>query len=446
MILKLKKFISQSTINKLKHWPQAWAAVSKFGQPARGMCVIGVTGTDGKTTTSSLIYQILQTAKLRSGMITTIEAEINGQHYDTGFHTTTPDAWNLQRLLKQAKSENVSHMVIEATSIGLDQHRLLGIPFQIGVLTNITHDHLDYHKTYENYLLAKAKLFDKVKFAILNQDDRSYLPMQEYLHAKNPLATVLSCSLENDQANFRATNIALKENGLSFICKVTHPQFAARELKFKVESKLMGEFNVYNLLTAIAAGFALGLSVQEIVRAIGNYQQVSGRQEHWEIKGRKVLIDFAHTPNAFDAFLKSVRKIFPKERILLMFGATGERDTSKRPLMGELACNLADVVVFTSDDTYHEPIGQIHRQLLAGAKLTKAICIEENAKLVKGKHVYLVIKNRQEAANYLARVSKKGDVIVMLGKGHERTINLGGIEYPWSEREAILKAFNEVES
>ncbi len=442
----IRKLIPQSVVNNLDHLPNAIAAVTRYGFPARRMTVVGVTGTDGKTTTTSLIHHLLRTAQVRTGMITTVEAILNDTHYDTGFHTTTPITWKMQQLLHQAKLSSVTHMVIESTSIGLDQHRLYGIPFQIGVLTNITHDHLDYHQTYEKYLLSKAKLFNHVKFAILNQDDQSYDAMRKYLDNHNPVATLITYAIDDESANLRATNIVLKPDGLSFIAKVNHPNFATKELKFKIESNLIGEFNVYNLLATIATGFALGFQYQEIIKSLLDFHQVAGRQELITVQDRQIIIDFAHTPNALDVLLKSLRQIYPNRRLFVMFGATGERDKSKRQLMGELACTLADVVVFTSDDTYFEPINHIHRQLLAGAASTSSVQISPDEKLPPNRSVYLTIPDRQSAINWIAQASKSGDVIAMLGKGHEKSINLEGIEYPWSEKESALLAFNNLDS
>ncbi len=442
----LRKLIPQSVVNKLDHLPNAIAATTRYGHPAKDMTVVGVTGTDGKTTTTSLIHHLLRSAQVRTGMITTVEAILNDTHFDTGFHTTTPSAWKMQQLLHQAKLSSVTHMVVESTSIGLDQHRLYGIPFQIGVLTNITHDHLDYHQTYDKYLLSKAKLFDHVKFAVLNQDDQSYDAMRKYLDNNNPQATLITYAIDDESANLRATNIVLKPDGLSFIAKVNHPNFATTELKFKIESNLIGEFNIYNLLATISTGFALGFQHQEITRSLQDFHQVAGRQELISIQDRQVVIDFAHTPNALDVLLKSLRQIFPNRRLFVMFGATGQRDQSKRQLMGELACTLADVVVFTSDDTYLEPINHIHRQLISGAALTPSQRISPDDKVLPSQPIYLTIPDRQSAINWISQKSKPTDVIAMLGKGHEKSINLEGIEYPWSEKEAVLLAFNNLDS
>ncbi len=439
----LRRLIPQSTVNSLRHLPQSALALARFGAPAKDMTVVGVTGTDGKTTTSSLIHHLLVQAKIPSGMITTVQAVIDGQLLDTGFHTTTPTAWHTQDLLSQARRAGATHMVIEATSIGLDQHRLYGIPFQIAVLTNITQDHFDYHKSYEKYLHTKAKLFLGSQFSILNQDDRSYGPMTAYIQEHNPQTNIITYAIDA-AANLQASNIRLTQSGLSFTCRLHHPLFAAQPVEFPVKSPLLGEFNVYNILAAIAAGLALGFDHQTIAKNLPSFQPIAGRQEHLTIQDREVIIDFAHTPNALDSLLKSLKQIFPKSRRLVMFGATGERDSLKRPLMGEIACLHSDVVVFTSDDTYHEPIGQIHKQLIEGASSTQAVRISLSDSIPRNKTVFLTIPDRQEAANYLARISQPGDVVVMLGKGHERSLNLGGVEHPWSEREAVLEAFNQI--
>jgi len=437
IINKFKSTLSQSAKNKTVHFPQAIIANLKYGFPSRGMTIIGVTGTDGKTTTTSGIYHLLDTDKRRAGMITTVECKLLDKHFTTGLHTTTPSAMQMQGLLKKAKENKITDMVIESTSHGLDQYRLWGIAYQIGVITNITHEHMDYHKTFEEYMLAKAKLFSSVKFAILNRDDQSFEFLVKYIKDKNPMARIISYGI-SDKADIKAKEIEYKENKTEF--KFIH-NFVDWENDVKVEIPYIGEFNVFNALAMISSAWAARVPLSTVIDGLATLPAVKGRQEKMEIEGREIVIDFAHTPNGMDSLLKSLKEIYPNSRLITLFGCTGERDRDKRPVMGEVAATLSDAVILTSDDTRSENIEDILDQIEPGCKLAEAILGDEEKAHIGKKKVYFRIPDRKKAVELAAKISEKGDVIAMLGKGHETTILLGKTEYPWSESQAIKDAF-----
>lgn len=357
-----------------------------YGFPAKKLVVIGVTGTDGKTTTCTLIYEILKSAGIKTGMLTTVSARIMDKEIDTGLHTTNPDSGLLQKILRDAVSSGVTHMVLEVTSHGLDQNRVWGCNFKIGVLTNVTHEHLDYHRTMENYRETKLKLFKKVKFAVLNGDDPSF----EYFKHQTLNTDIQIIKYSKTKA----------EN---------------------ISPALYGEYNLYNINAAEAVCKALGIRQQVIEKIVREFKGVPGRRE--EIReGQKfrVVVDFAHTPNALEQVLISLRdqsKSKTKTKIIVVFGCTGERDKDKRPMMGEIAARLADVVIVTSDDTRSEDQDEIYKQIVFGIKDKNFI--KEN--------------DRRKAIEIAVKMAKEGDIILLAGKGHEKSILIGKEESPWSD-------------
>lgn len=378
-------------LKNLYHLLQAMVAVVWWRWPGRQVFVIGVTGTDGKTTTVHLIDHLLRTAGKKTAMISTVSAP--------GFHVTTPNSWQLQRFLRQAVAEAKEYVILEATSHGLDQFRLWGCHFQMAVLTNVSHEHLDYHRTGKKYLQAKERLFRRVKDAVLNKDDGSC----------QLIVQMLKCS------NVEMITYALKNKA-----EVTPKNFP-----FKTQ--LWGEHNQYNCLAAIAAGKMLGINDQKIRQAVASFPGVKGRLE--EVKAGqpfRVVVDFAHTPNAFQQVLPTVRAKTQGE-LIHVFGCTGDRDKTKRPLMGETSAKWADKIILTHEDTYHESMGQIIDQIELGVK-------KGGKRLGKN---YWRIENRREAIKKALRMAKFNDTILITGVGHQTSLNLGGQEVPWSDQKAV---------
>lgn len=385
-------------IRKLKnlgHFVLAVAANILNGFPGRKITVVGVTGTDGKTTTTSLIYHILKTAGHKTAMITTVGAYINDQMQETGFHVTTPSAFTLQKFLRQAVNSGHEFAVIETSSHGVDQNRVWGIPYTVGAITNITHEHLDYHKTFKAYSETKFRFLASAKTAVINLDDPTISAFQSRLRNK-----VLTYSLAQE-ADF-------------------NPQ------KFAFKSNLFGTFNQSNALAAIAVCKELGLSDEAIKSGLATFKAPLGRQDIVWDKEFKVMVDFAHTPNSVENILKEAKKTNPK-RLVHLFGAPGRRDTTKRPLMGQASAKYADVIIVAPDDPRDEKISDVNNQIRQG--------IGEN--FIEGKNLF-VFDDRIKALEFALRKAQQGDFIVLTGKGHEATLALADKELPWNEREIAL--------
>lgn len=401
----IRKYIPQNIINEFKHKPEAFLANIKNNFPSRGMKIIGVTGTDGKTTTVNMIYQILKAAGKKVSMVSTINAVIGKKEIETGFHVTSPSSFIIQKILSDAKNAGSEYVVLEVTSHSLDQHRFLGIKFDIGVITNITHEHLDYHRTWTNYFNTKAKLIKNVKVAVLNKDENHFSKLSKITNGQ-----VVSFGLK--KADFNPENFPLK-------------------------LKIPGAFNILNALAAAAVCSNLGVDKKIIPKVLGEFKNLPGRME--EVKndrGLKIVIDFAHTPNGLEQSLIALRtQAWPggSGRLISIVGAEGQRDIKKRPMMGEIAQKMSDVVIVTAVDPRGE-IKAINKQIKKGALKSGAI---------PGKNFY-IISDRAKAIYFaINQLSQKGDTIGLFGKGHETSMNVDGTgEMPWSDRKVIEKILN----
>ncbi|MDP3941715.1 MAG: UDP-N-acetylmuramoyl-L-alanyl-D-glutamate--2,6-diaminopimelate ligase [bacterium] len=385
------------------HLLVALLANSYFGFPGRALTVIGVTGTDGKTTTASLIYHILTIAGKKVALISTVGAFVNGTEFDTGFHVTTPNSFAMQSYLRRARDTGVEIVVLEVTSHALDQNRVYGIPFSIGVITNITHEHLDYHGTYENYVKAKLKLFQLAKRQIINRDDESYrVILKDLGKAKNFVITY----------GMAGADVTAKTVGAP-------------------PRNLIGEHNTYNFLAAAAVCRELGVVKETIQAAAGTFSFPKGRMEIVFDEDFTVIIDFAHTPNAFKQLLQTLKKTKRHGRLIHVFGSAGLRDKTKRPMMGEVASEYDDIIILTAEDPRTEPVSAIINEIASGV-----IRVGDVPQLHK-------IVDRQEAIELAISFAKKHDIVVITGKGHEKSINYGKGEIAWSDHEAVKRAISK---
>ncbi len=424
----------------------AHLAAAYYDFPAQKLTVIGVTGTDGKTTTANLIYSILQAAGLRAGLLSTVNAVIGSLELDTGFHVTTPEAPDVQRYLAQMLSAGLTHVVLEATSHGLSQNRVAGCDFDAGVMTNITHEHLDYHGSYESYRAAKARLFDLIankpskgssdlRLAVLNMDDGSYPYLVDHIHSleenNHRSITIISYGL-SAEAQIRASNITLDEDSTQFW--VTGPGFA-----IPIECKLPGEYNILNCLAAIAVTVSgLGFDPQSARTGIRSLDYVPGRMERLDLDTRFLTyVDFAHTPNALRNALSTLRHVVnkrdPKGRVIAVFGSAGLRDRLKRRMMAEASIELADITVLTAEDPRTESLNDILAEMAAGC---------ESRGGVDGK-TYWIVPDRGDAIRLAFSLAESADAVILLGKGHEQSMCFGEIEYPWDDRVAVRAAAAE---
>lgn len=429
------------------------AALHNF--PSRTMPVIGVTGTDGKTTTCSLLEAIFQAATTSTtapqgqvGVITTVAARIAGNEIDTGFHVTTPDAPDVQRFLAQMRDAGCRYAVVESTSHGLNQARVAAVDFDIAGVTNITHEHLDEHGSREAYVAAKALLFRALygslpkpgipRCAVLNADDDGSfaalqtalaeeankqgfpVPVRTYGIAGAPTATV--------SPDVIAAAIEYLPSGTHFYIRWWGGEF-------RVNSNLIGEFNVANVLCAATIALALGLEPTVIQQGITNFAGVLGRMERID-EGQSFLavVDFAHSPVSLERALITLRKMVGQGendqpgRLIAVFGSAGLRDVAKRRLMGRVSGRLADFTVVTAEDPRTEDLDAINAEIAAG--------VAEFAPV----GAYTVVPDRTAAIQYAVDMARPGDIVAAFGKGHERSMCFGETEYPWSDQDAMRTA------
>jgi len=356
-------------------------------------------------------------------MISTVYAKVGDQQFDTGLHTTTPGSFLVQKLLKLAFDHGDEFFVLETTSHALDQYRVFGIKFEIGVITNITHEHLDYHLTYENYLKTKSKLLLLSRIGVINADDESYESINKILNIKN----------KNDKLQFKIVTYGIRNK-------------ANILWDNKITTSLLGEFNRQNVLAAYTVCRILGINGKKILKAIAGFRPPIGRLELVHDKEFKVIIDFAHTPNAFIQVLPEIRKNYLKNdgRLIHVFGAAGLRDFTKRPLMGEVSGRFSDVVILTEEDYRTEDINKICQQIAHGLETHKFKKVEAEKLNEDSKKLYTIITNREEAIKKAIKIAKKNDVIVTTGKSHEKSLCRGKTEYPWDEKQIVIKLLKKL--
>ncbi|MDX1377882.1 MAG: UDP-N-acetylmuramoyl-L-alanyl-D-glutamate--2,6-diaminopimelate ligase [Anaerolineales bacterium] len=410
-----------------------WMAASFHNWPGRKLTVIGVTGTDGKTTTTNLIHQILLAADLKTGMISTVNAVIGDEVLDTGFHVTTPDAHDVQRYLAEMVGSGLTHVVLETTSHGWSQHRVDACEFDIGVVTNITHEHMNEHGSYENYRAAKARLLSSLevtlekphgnpRLGVINRDDdKSFDFLNDFIQVNK-----LNYGLSED-ADIRGKDIDYSPTGIHFLAQ-------SREFQVEVSSKLVGSYNVSNCLAALAATVhGLGIEPEVAAHGIAALEGIPGRMERIDM-GQKftAIVDFAHTPNALKSALEAARTM-TKGRVISVFGSAGLRDREKRRMMAETSAELADLTVLTAEDPRTESLDEILREMAAGARSRGGIEGE----------TFWRIPDRGEAIRFALTLARPGDIVLSCGKGHEQSMCFGEREHLWDDRTAMRAALGE---
>lgn len=416
MINKTLRISLQKIKNILWHFPKSVYYNYHYGYPSRKLSLIAVTGTDGKTTTANLVHLALQQAGIKAGVISTLGAKIGDREITVGLHTTSPDPSVVQKIFRDMVNEGLTHAVIEVTAHAIDQFRYWGCQFQVAAITNTSHEHLDDFFDLKSYIQTKARLFRQANVSILNKDDPSY-----ELIAGSYTANYKSISI-NQKSDYQAKDIALKSKSLSFSVKGT---------KFKTDSAFY--YQIYNILTTHAILTELKIDPKILINLIRIFPDMKGRREVVKNDlGLRCLIDFAHTPAALFTTLNSLKTTSKKGKLIVIFGATGGRDPSKRPLMGQVVSRLADIGIITADDTRNERIEDINRHIISGI---------DQDRLKNKKFAYYDIPKRQDAFNLAVKLATTGDTIIACGKGHETSILHGNTEYPWSESEAFRTAF-----
>lgn len=385
-----------NNIKTCGHLIRAMVANLLYGFPAKKLKLIGVTGTDGKTTTSWMIYYILKKREKKVGLISTTSIGV-GRGIENNFaHSTTPDVFLLQKLLNSAVSNDLEYMILEVSSHGLEQHRLWGCVFEVGVITNLTREHLDYHKTMEKYLKAKSKLFDQSNWAVFNKDDESFA----YLSKRFRKFTSYSLRKKTD------LNLKNLKSGLKF------------------EEK----YNQYNAMAAVSVCRRLGVSVDDSVKILEGFLFPPGRQEIIQEKPFLVMVDFAHTPNGLKQLMAGIKK--GNGRLIHVFGCPGQRDRGKRALMGQISSKYSEVMILTAEDPRDENVESINLEIATGVGGD-----------YKGK--ILSIPNRINAIQKAIEMAEKGDTVLFTGKGAEKTQELGDRVILWDEVEVIKKALKK---
>ena len=427
---------------RLEHPRRAltWIAAAFHDWPGRKLTVIGVTGTDGKTTTTNLIYQILLAAGLQAGMVSTVNAVIGDEVLDTGFHVTTPDAHDVQTYLARMVEAGLTHVVLETTSHGWAQYRVDACEFDIGVVTNITHEHMDEHGSYENYRAAKARLFSSLeitqpkqqgnpRLAVINRDDvKSFDFLNDFIRVHK-----INYGL-GEGADVRAVEIEYNPSGIFFTAE-------SKDFRVGVSSRLVGAYNVSNCLAALAAT-VYGLEIRPEIAAegIASLDGIPGRMERIDM-GQKftAIVDFAHTPNALKVSLEAARDMVGgsgagyKGRVIAVFGSAGLRDKAKRRMMAETSAELADLTVLTAEDPRTESLEGILEEMAEGARSRGG----------REGETFWRFADRGEAIRFALRLARPGDIVLSCGKGHEQSMCFGGREHLWDDRTAMRAALAE---
>lgn len=410
----LKKLLPKALLQKLVnpyHWCESFIANVRYGFPARDMYVVMITGTNGKTTTASLTASILKEAGHRVGVCSTAYFEIAGKRIVNDLNGTTANPFKLQAMLAEMKRAKVDHLVLEVTSHGLEQHRVWGIPCDVAIMTNLTQDHLDYHKTMESYAAAKGKLFAmRPRLIVLNRDDEwfDYFNQFEASEQKMTYGT-------HEEADCRISKVALHKDGSDVSLLIDH------QTKLTFHTELPGKFNVYNATAAATAAYLMHIDIPHIEQGIAKLDAVPGRLERI-VAGQpfEVIVDYAHTPDALENVLETLKHL-TKNRLILVFGATGDRDKAKRPIMGAIAAKLADRIIVTDEETYSEDAAEIRDMIMQGILSAGA-----EAKVEE-------IPDRGKALEKALSIARRNDTVVITGMGHEQYRIMNGQREPWNE-------------
>ena len=403
---------------------RAKIVAARYGNPARDLRVIAVTGTNGKTTTVNFLNEILKEAGYKTAMFSTANIEIASVQTVNDTNSTTATVSKLQKFFHDAKKADVEFALIEATSHALDQYKFAGVPIEMAIMTNLTQDHLDYHKTMENYAAAKAKLFEmQPRFIVLNTDDKYFDYFNKFEASEQKITYG-----ESDLAEVKIKSFKLYKKGSEAKLRIDN------NVALEIATNLPGEFNVYNMTAAAAGAYLLGISLQDIQEGIANLEGISGRFQYATSDlPFEVVVDYAHTPDALEKLLQTSKKI-TKNRTILVFGACGDRDREKRPIMGKIAQDLADRIIVTDEENYTEDAKQIREEVIAGFS-------KKNGKLPAN---IQEIPDRKEAIRKALQIAGKGDTVLITGLGHEVYRIIDGEKTPWNDTEIVREISKEI--
>lgn len=429
------------------HFMQAVFWGVKYGFPARKLTVIGVTGTNGKTSTSFMIWKMLNTAGYKTALMTTVAWGVPGNHAkgadEDGLvkqfeHMTTVDSRTLNRRMSEFVAAGAEFLVLETSSHAMSQFRALGIPIEVAVLTNVTHEHLDYHRSFERYRQAKQKLFKKAKFSVINADDKSCVWFVQ--DSKEHITYGIK------RGKIKAKKVKLGTFGVKYEfgdIKIHRSEKSVggrddadyKVGKVEIETRIPGEFNVYNSLAAACVGLRLGLTESEVEEGILALDSVEGRMNRID-EGQKfgVIVDYAHTPDAVQKVFDSVGGAAVKGRIMTVTGGAGRRDESTRMERGEICAKNSDIFIVTEDDSRDEVPAEIAERFVEGA---------ERAGMKRDKNLFVEL-DRKKAINQAIKMAKKGDLVLILGKGHEKTILRADGPHAFEDLKVTRQALKEL--
>lgn len=419
-----RKLLPQKAVKMLEESyrkTRAKVISASYGNPAKNLRVIAATGTNGKTTTINYLNEILKEAGYKTAMFSTANIEINGEKSINTTNSTTSTVKNLQKFFKKAADSDVEFALVEATSHALDQHKFDGVNFEMAIMTNLTQDHLDYHKTMEKYAEAKSKIFAmEPEYIVLNSDDEWFDFFNKF-PAKSQKITYGTS--ENSEAKISSVKLYRKGSEAKIIID--------RNVEIEAATNLPGKFNVYNMTAAISAAYLLGVPLEDIQEGVANLEGISGRFERID-EGQPfdIIVDYAHTPDGLEKLLDAVKDI-AKGKTILVFGACGDRDKKKRPIMGKIAEEKADTIFITDEENYTEDSAQIRKDIISGITDSELPPnIEE-------------IPDRKEAIRKALKIAKQGDCVVVTGLGHEVFRVIDREKIAWNDSEIIRNILKE---
>lgn len=444
VVSKIKGLIPES-FKRNYHKLQFLFSSFIHGMPGKRLKIIGVTGTSGKSTTAEIIYHVLLANEVNAGVISTIGAKTLNKELATGLHVTTPDPFEIPKYLGGLRKDGAEYIVLECSSHALAQGRLGNLKFDFAVFTNITSDHLDWHKTWENYALSKAKLIDALKpsgVLILNDEDsRGTSFLSAYAEQHRPDVKISKYDHDKEK------NISVTIKGLEF-----------RYKNRLVHIPLIGEYNAENALAAIKITEELGFSLEKTIASLSNFRGIPGRMQVIAEHPFLVIIDFAHNADSLERSLATLKKLLTqKGRLITVFGSAGLRDREKRKTMGQVSGRLSDITIITAEDPRTESLHEINSEIVSGAKTEGAKLLErfknskdyqkyDIAKNIPNKSIFSFdeasVNGRFDAIDMAIRLANTDDIVVTEGKGHEESLCFGNKEYPYTDNEAINKALS----
>jgi UDP-N-acetylmuramoyl-L-alanyl-D-glutamate--2,6-diaminopimelate ligase len=428
-----KKLIPRQWLNWL-HLVEAIIANFRYGFPSNEICIVGITGTKGKTTTAYYLYQMLR-RKFKTGLVSTAGVILDKEKSELKAHVTTPSAMEMQRIIRAAVDKRIQWLVVETSSHGFDQNRLWGISFDIGIVTNIADDHLDYHITWEAYANAKSRLIDQVKengWVILNKDDdRSFELLKNRAESKNK--KILTYGL-NKKGDYHASVNNESIDGIRY--KLETASAAKREGTFGA----FGDFNLSNALAAVVAAEKVGVEKKEIDKVLERIESPPGRMEIIQKKPFLVIVDFAHNTYSLEEALTNLEKIKPTKssRLITVFGCPGQRDPKRRE-MGRVSAKYSNLTIITADDSRTEKVEDINREIEGWAVKGGAVKWNKGGKIGGDDHVYIKTNLRGEALVIALETARPDDIVYVTGMGDQHTMAVGNEEVEWNDKEELIK-------